>query len=167
MILKLKDAGDSTTLTITRCEAKQGNFGEQVAFTAGDDVLFIGKDTADRQLERCGFTPGDYASIVGSTLRFSREANTKKPGAAPFWNIEVTSPGAAKADATPSRRLAPPAKVAPPVVNAFDAMVPLEDGPPIWDETPAAPPTASRSNAKSAIASSARNSPTKAALAAP
>ena len=126
-IIKLPNAGDTATLTITRCEVKAGNFGEQVAFTAGDDVLFVGKDTADRQLLRCGFDVGDYGAVVGSTLRFSREANAKKPGAAPFWNIEVSSAGEARQTAAPSKRLAPPSKPAKAVVNAFEAMVPEED----------------------------------------
>ena len=126
-IIKLPNAGDTATLTITRCEVKAGNFGEQVAFTAGDDVLFVGKDTADRQLERCGFDVGDYHAVVGSTLRFSRGANAKKPGAAPFWNIEVSSAGEARQTAAPSKRLAPPSKPAKAVVNAFEAMVPEED----------------------------------------
>ena len=126
-IIKLPNAGDTATLTITRCEVKAGNFGEQVAFSAGDDVLFVGKDTADRQLLRCGFDVGDYHAVVGSTLRFSREANAKKPGAAPFWNIEVSSAGEARQTAAPSKRLAPPSKPAKAVVNAFEAMVPEED----------------------------------------
>ena len=126
-IIKLPNAGDTATLTITRCEVKAGNFGEQVAFSAGDDVLFVGKDTADRQLLRCGFDVGDYGAVVGSTLRFSREANAKKPGAAPFWNIEVSSAGEARQTAAPSKRLAPPSKPAKAVVNAFEAMVPEED----------------------------------------
>ena len=126
-IIKLPNAGDTATLTITRCEVKAGNFGEQVAFSAGDDVLFVGKDTADRQLLRCGFDVGDYGAVVGSTLRFSREANAKKPGAAPFWNIEVSSAGEARQTAAPSKRLAPPSKPAKAIVNAFEAMVPEED----------------------------------------
>ena len=152
MIIKLPNADDTATLTITRCEVKAGNFGEQVAFSAGDDVLFIGKDTADRQLLRCGFNVGDYHAVVGSTLRFSREANAKKPGAAPFWNIEVSSAGEARQTAAPSKRLAPPSKPAKAVVNAFEAMVPEEDFVSaedytaiIWDtnDAPAAPvPTA-------------------------
>ena len=127
MIIKLPNADDTATLTITRCEVKAGNFGEQVAFSAGEDVLFIGKDTADRQLLRCGFDVGDYHAVVGSTLRFSREANAKKPGAAPFWNIEVSSAGEARQTAAPSKRLPPPSKPAKAVVNAFEAMVPDED----------------------------------------
>ena len=148
-IIKLPNAGDTATLTITRCEVKAGNFGEQVAFTAGDDVLFVGRDTADRQLLRCGFDVGDYHAVVGSTLRFSREANAKKPGAAPFWNIEVSSAGEARETAAPSKRLPPPSKPAKAVVNAFEAMVPEEDYVSaedyqsiVWDtgNAPSAPP---------------------------
>lgn len=127
MIIKLPNADDTATLTITRCEVKAGNFGEQVAFSAGDDVLFIGKDTADRQLLRCGFNVGDYHAVVGSTLRFSREANAKKPGAAPFWNIEVSSAGEARQTAAPSKRLPPPTKPSKPMTSVFEAMVPEED----------------------------------------
>ena len=129
-IIKLPNAGDTATLTITRCEVKAGNFGEQVAFTAGDDVLFVGKDTADRQLVRCGFDccfVGDYGAVVGSTLRFSREANAKKPGAAPFWNIEVSSAGEARQTAAPSKRLPPPSKPSKPMTSVFEEMVPEDD----------------------------------------
>lgn len=126
-IIKLPNAGDTATLTITRCEVKAGNFGEQVAFSAGDDVLFVGKDTADRQLLRCGFDVGDYGAVVGSTLRFSREANAKKPGAAPFWNIEVSSAGEARQSAAPSKRLPPPTKPSKPMTSVFEAMVPEDD----------------------------------------
>ena len=151
-IIKLPNAGDTATLTITRCEVKAGNFGEQVAFSAGDDVLFVGKDTADRQLLRCGFDVGDYGAVVGSTLRFSREANAKKPGAAPFWNIEVSSAGEARQTAAPSKRLAPPSKPSKPMTSVFEEMVPEEDFVSaedyqsiVWDtgDAPAAPvPTA-------------------------
>jgi hypothetical protein len=127
MIIKLPNANDTATLTITRCEVKAGNFGEQVAFSAGEDVLFIGKDTADRQLLRCGFDVGDYHAVVGSTLRFSREANAKKPGAAPFWNIEVSSAGEARQTATPSKRLPPPSKPSKPMTSVFEEMVPDEE----------------------------------------
>jgi len=127
MIIKLPNANDTATLTITRCEVKAGNFGEQVAFSAGEDVLFIGKDTADRQLLRCGFDVGDYHAVVGSTLRFSREANAKKPGAAPFWNIEVSSAGEARQTATPSKRLPPPSKPSKPLTSVFEEMVPDEE----------------------------------------
>ena len=126
-IIKLPNAGDTATLTITRCEVKAGNFGEQVAFSAGDDVLFVGKDTADRQLLRCGFDVGDYGAVVGSTLRFSREANAKKPGAAPFWNIEVSSAGEARHTAAPSKRLPPPSKPSKPMTSVFEEMVPEDD----------------------------------------
>jgi len=139
-IIKLPNAGETATLTINRCEVKAGNFGEQVAFSAGEDVLFIGKDTADRQLLRCigkdtadrqllrcRFDVGDYAAVVGSTLRFSREANAKKPGAAPFWNIEVSSAGEARQTAVPSKRLPPPSKPSKPMTSVFEEMVPDED----------------------------------------
>ena len=126
-IIKLPNAGDTATLTITRCEVKAGNFGEQVAFSAGDDVLFVGKDTADRQLLRCGFDVGDYGAVVGSTLRFSRGANAKKPGAAPFWNIEVSSAGEARQTAAPSKRLPPPSKPSKPMTSVFEEMVPEDD----------------------------------------
>jgi len=164
MIIKLPNANDTATLTITRCEVKAGNFGEQVAFSAGEDVLFIGKDTADRQLLRCigkdtadrellrsRFDVGDYAAVVGSTLRFSREANAKKPGAAPFWNIEVSSAGEARQTAAPSKRLPPPSKPSKPMTSVFEEMVPDEDYVSaedyqsiVWDtgNAPAAPATA-------------------------
>ena len=166
MIIKLPNANDSATLTITRCEVKAGNFGEQVAFSAGDDVLFIGKDTADRQLLRCGFDVGDYHAVVGSTLRFSREANAKKPGAAPFWNIEVSSAGEARQTAAPSKRLPPPSKPSKPMTSVFEEMVPEDDYVSaedyqsiVWDtgDAPAAPapapaPTAATTDVEAYIA---------------
>ena len=164
MIIKLPNANDTATLTITRCEVKAGNFGEQVAFSAGEDVLFIGKDTADRQLLRCGFDVGDYHAVVGSTLRFSREANAKKPGAAPFWNIEVSSAGEARQTAAPSKRLPPPSKPSKPMTSVFEEMVPEDDyvsaedyQSVVWDtgDAPAAPapaPTVAPSDVEAYIA---------------
>jgi len=49
-------------------------------------------------------------------LTFSRQANTKTPGAAPYWSIEVAGPQAA-----PSKRLAPPTAVPTEVVGGLDA----------------------------------------------
>lgn len=92
-ILKLPDAGNTATLHVTRCEVVEGRFGEQIKFTATNgDLLFLPRESADRQLGRIGFATeeGDailYSDVDGNTLVFSRDANTKKPGAAPYWSI--------------------------------------------------------------------------------
>lgn len=88
-ILKLSEAGQSATLEITGCELVEGQYGEQVKFVAGEDILFLPRASADRQLERIGFVgiaSEEYDGIVGQTLEFSRTASSK-PGAKPFWNI--------------------------------------------------------------------------------
>lgn len=113
-IIKLAHAGDAATWKVTGCETVAGKFGSQVKFTADNgDVLFISAETAERQLTRCGLTT---ETAVGETLTFSRQANTKTPGAAPYWSIEVAGPQAA-----PSKRLAPPAPVLTEVVGGLDA----------------------------------------------
>lgn len=96
-IIKLQKVGDALTMTVTDCEQVKGNFGEQVKFTAETgDILFLPKDSADRQLERLGLT---YVTCPGETLTFSRDPN-KKPGAQPYWSIAVASRGAASAPAS-------------------------------------------------------------------
>lgn len=113
-IIKLANAGDAVTWKVTDCETVAGKFGSQVKFTAENgDVLFISAETAERQLNRCGLTT---ETAVGEMLTFSRQANTKTPGAAPYWSIEVATPQAA-----PSKRLAPPTAVPTEVVGGLDA----------------------------------------------
>lgn len=113
-IIKLANAGDAATWKVTDCETVAGKFGSQVKFTAENgDVLFISAETAERQLNRCGLTT---ETAIGETLTFSRQANTKTPGAAPYWSIEVAGPQAA-----PSKRLAPPTAVPTEVVGGLDA----------------------------------------------
>lgn len=94
-ILKLQNAGDVATLNITGCEVVEGNYGQQVKFEAGDDTLYLPDTSAFRQLERIGL---DVETAVGKRLIFSRAASTK-PGAKPFWNIDL-----GKADQTLSDR---------------------------------------------------------------
>jgi hypothetical protein len=111
-IIKLANAGDAATWKVTDCETVAGKFGSQVKFTAENgDILFISAETAERQLNRCGLTT---ETAIGETLTFSRQANTKTPGAAPYWSIEVAGPQAA-----PSKRL--PAPVQTEVVGGLDA----------------------------------------------
>lgn len=111
-IIKLAHAGDAATWKVTDCETVAGKFGSQVKFTAENgDVLFISAETAERQLNRCGLTT---ETAVGETLIFSRQANTKTPGAAPYWSIEVAGPQAA-----PSKRLSAPVQTE--VVGGLDA----------------------------------------------
>lgn len=89
-ILKLPNAGDSATLEITGCEEVKGDYGLQIAFMAREDVLYLPKASADRQLERIGlgFEEASYGEIVGKILTFSRTKNPK-PGAKPFWDISL------------------------------------------------------------------------------
>lgn len=99
-ILKLANAGDEATLTITGCEEVEGQYGAQVKFVAGEDVLLLPKASADRQLERIGFLSegndlveaSGYGDVTGQTLTFSRAPNSK-PGSKPFWNINVAGNG--------------------------------------------------------------------------
>lgn len=86
-ILKLQNAGDEHTMTITQCEIAKGNYGEQVKFSDGTDLLYLPKDTADRQLQRLTL---DYEGCVGMTLTFSRDPNPK-PGSKPYWGISFAS----------------------------------------------------------------------------
>ena len=107
-ILKLKAAGEKATLTIAKCEVVDGQFGQQIRFTANNgDILYIGKDSADPPLVRLGFGDGDgvhYDEVVGHSIHFSRVANTKKPGAAPWWDLELATPADLKPQA-PTKRL--------------------------------------------------------------
>jgi hypothetical protein len=113
-IIKLAHAGDAVTWKVTDCETVAGKFGSQVKFTGENgDVLFISAETAERQLNRCGLTT---ETAIGEMLTFSRQANTKTPGAAPYWSIEVATPQAA-----PSKRLAPTTAVQTEVVGGTDA----------------------------------------------
>lgn len=138
-ILKLANEGDEAYLQITECEVVAGQFGQQVKFTADNgDILFLPKDSADRQLGRIGFADlsnGEviHADVANSLLRFSRTPNSK-PGARPYWDISLANRGDAKASGVPSKRLtqaeasktaSPPQK---PATGSFDAM--MDDGDP-------------------------------------
>ena len=144
-ILKLPNAGDNAHLTITACEVVQGTYGEQVKFDAANgDTLYVPKESAVRQLLRCGYDSGvndetgkpvpHYGDVVGDTLLFSRDANPK-PGAKPFWSITVSSPGDARALA-PSKRLTQAAaqKAAPEEDDGYGPI----------DETPKSAPLIDR-----------------------
>ena len=99
-IIKLQNVGESRSMDIVECIAVAGQYGEQVKFSDGSDILFLPKTSADRQLERLGLT---YATAVGETLTFSRSANPKK-GSAPFWDISPAGPAMSK----PSTRVPSP-----------------------------------------------------------
>lgn len=143
-IVKLKEVGDSLTMTVTECEAVKGNYGDQVKFVGNGDTLFLPKDSADRQLDRLNLTA--YADVVGETLTFSRTENKKK-GAAPYWNVDVATP----TSPTPSKRLPPPEsrptktahRAGPDIPGMDEAMeedgpyADTADGPPAhWNEVP-------------------------------
>ena len=138
-ILKLANEGDEAYLQITECEVVAGQFGQQVKFTADNgDILFLPKDSADRQLTRLGFTDASngeviHADVANSLLRFSRTPNPK-PGARPYWDISVANRGDAKAAGVPSKRLTqseaskPAAAPRKAATGSFDAM--MDDGDP-------------------------------------
>lgn len=79
-ILKV-EVGSPVTLNIAGAEEVEGQYGPQVQFTADNgDRLFVGKDTALRQLGRIGFTP---ETSVGQSLLFEKVAKGNKT----FLNI--------------------------------------------------------------------------------
>lgn len=119
-ILKLPHAGDTATLTITHAEEVQGKWGQQVAFHAGEDVLFLPLDSAIRQLQRLGLT--DLGALAGHALTFSRTANSKNPDAAPFWNITYGAEASSPAPAKETPRPAPSRTVGAPAAPGWDAM---------------------------------------------
>ena len=104
-IIKLQNAGESVTWQVKDAEVVAGNYGQQVKFTdaATNDILYLPKDSADRQLERIGMTVAD---CVGATLVISRDPNPK-PGAKPYWGIRV-------ADAVDRSQAGEPKRVSSP-----------------------------------------------------
>ena len=133
-IIKLPNVGDEATFTVSGCESATGNFGEQIKFTgANGELLYLGKDSALRQLGRAldwsADNEPDLGSVVGLTLRFYRTANTKTKGAAPFWNINVVHASEAKPKAA-SKRLAgpPPSDPSDPGPLPPDAAIAGTDG---------------------------------------
>ncbi len=114
-ILKLQNAGDEHTMTITECIVAKGNYGEQVKFNDGTDLLYLPKDTADRQLQRLGLdghgSDGQYDAVIGMTLTFSRDPNPK-PGSKPYWGISFA--GESEAPKPKPQAPAAPVTVIPP-----------------------------------------------------
>jgi hypothetical protein len=100
-ILKLVNEGDSHTMTVTECKTVTGNYGEQVLFSDGSDLLYLPKQSADRQLDRLGL---DESSVVGMNLTFSRDPNPKK-GAKPYWGVSYA--GSQPAAPKPTARVEP------------------------------------------------------------
>ena len=98
-IIKLQNAGESLTATVTKAERVQGQYGEQVKFTLPDGDLYVPLDSALRQLERI---PLAVEECAGETLVFARDPNNSRPGAKPYWAIRLA--GAADR-AAPSKRL--------------------------------------------------------------
>lgn len=92
--IQLTKAGDTCTFNVKKCEVVEGQHGEQVKFTAqNDDVLYIGRAPADRELLHAGFGEGEgdtaavfYGDVDGQTLTFSR-IPAKKAGQSPYWEI--------------------------------------------------------------------------------
>lgn len=102
-IIKLPNVGDEHTMKVATCERSTGTYGEQVKFSDGTDTLFLPQGSADMQLKRIFGDNFAYTDAVGNSLRFSRTPNNKRPGAAPYWNIDP-----ATAAAPASKRMAPP-----------------------------------------------------------
>lgn len=70
-ILKLEKDGDKHTLPVSGVREVAGKFGMQYAFDTPDgDTLFVGKDAADKQLARIGYTKD---TCVGHRLLFERK----------------------------------------------------------------------------------------------
>lgn len=103
-ILKLPNVGDTHTMQVTLCEQVTGTYGEQVKFSDGTDFLFLPQSSADQQLKRIFGDAFSYIDACGNALTFSRSANTKRPGASPYWNIAPAAP----ATQSNAKRLAPP-----------------------------------------------------------
>lgn len=134
-VIKLPAVGDEATFVVASCQQVEGKFGPQVVFTSEqDETLYLPKDSADRQLARAfdwtADNEPDYGSVVGSRIRVFREPNTKKPGGAPFWAVEIAS-GPPKA---PSKRLSGPASHANP--PGHDPSAPPATEPPAGDPDP-------------------------------
>lgn len=98
-IIKLQNAGESLTATVTKAERVQGQYGEQVKFTLPEGDLYVPLDSALRQLERI---PVAIEECQGETLVFSRDPNNSRPGAKPYWGIRLAG---AQDRAAPSKRL--------------------------------------------------------------
>lgn len=120
--VKLTTAGESVTMQVKSCEkATVGNY---------PGFLFAGKDSrgnlitvevpessTKRQLDRLERTP---SSIVGHTVRISRDANAQNPSR-PFWGIAFAE---GDADQPPMEETgAPPKEVAkaPPATPAVQS----------------------------------------------
>jgi hypothetical protein len=132
--IKLTDAGSSVTFELRAVAVNaNGKWPEYHLTTETGAVVSAPKAALDRQLAGCGVQTMEQ--LIGSYITYSRSEKLGTNGH-PFHNLAVSSPGAAKQSATPSKRLAPPTKLAPPVVNAFDASVPPDDDIPLPPEPP-------------------------------
>lgn len=90
-ILKLATAGEQATLAIKNVEVVKGDYGQQVRFdTLTGDTLYVPESSVLRQLDRVGVA--EIADMAGMIVHFSRAPNAKKPGAAPFWNLDRARP---------------------------------------------------------------------------
>lgn len=75
-ILKV-EVGKPVTLTVAKARVAEGKFGPQIAFdSTNGDTLFVGEETAIRQLTRIGYdAPAD---TEGATLFFEKVQNNGK-----------------------------------------------------------------------------------------
>ena len=141
-IIKLPKDGDEATFTVTKCERVEGQYGPQVLFGGADgEQLYLPADSADRQLGRVfDFTAENgvaYGQVIAERLRFFRTANTKKAGAAPYWNIEIATGPAKPAPKRLTGPLdGPRANPRPVSIPAHDPMAPPATEPPdeLWGD---------------------------------
>jgi hypothetical protein len=91
-----KLANGPITLTITKIESSEGNFGPQMRFDgANGDCVFISELSATKQLARLNLT---LDSAIGQTLHFEQ---IKKDGKT-FTNIHLAGDGAVPTAAAPT-----------------------------------------------------------------
>lgn len=98
----LKPANGPHTLTVKAVTQEEGNFGPQVKFDGGDNIIYLSEAGAMQQLARLNLNP---LTAVGQTLVFSQ---TKKDGKT-FNNISLPgandpAPSSAASHAAPVRQ---------------------------------------------------------------
>lgn len=89
--VKLKEPGESITLTVHECKKMETGRYPGVGFIGSDGtsrvVVEVPDAAADRQLSRLGHT---RESIVGRSVTISRAANPNAPDK-PYWNVALAN----------------------------------------------------------------------------
>ena len=110
-----KLANGPITLTITKIESSEGNFGPQMRFDGTNgDCVFISELSATKQLARLNLT---IDSAIGQTLHFEQ---IKKDGKT-FTNIHLAGDGAVPTAAAPAATA--PARAAAAPALSFEEIV--------------------------------------------